>query len=62
MPRYSTVLGLAGVHFGILGLMVATLYPESMRLYAWAPLLAWFIGLAFLAAAAVVEGETKGTP
>jgi hypothetical protein len=42
--------------------MVATLYPESMRLYSWAPLLAWFIGLAFLAAAAVVEGETKGTP
>ena len=58
MARGAVLVGLAGVHLGILGLILAASSPESARQSGSAilfPAFLWLIGSIFLAGAYIAE-------
>jgi hypothetical protein len=62
VPRYSVLLGLAGVHVGILGLIVAAGSSDAARQSGNAIGLAsfvWLIGIVLVAGAFVEEARAK---
>ena len=62
MARYSALLGLVGLHLGILGLIIAAGSSDAARQSGNAIGFAsfvWLIGIIFVAGAFVEEARTK---
>jgi len=62
VPRYSALLGLVGLHLGILGLIIAAGSSDAARQSGNAIGFAsfvWLIGIIFVAGAFVEEARTK---
>src|SRR5213593_905232 len=62
VPRYSALLGLVGLHLGILGLIIAAGSSDAARQSGNAIGFAsfvWLIGVIFVAGAFVEEARTK---